>query len=162
MRRVTGKAAREARRRRAKQEGYPTSSILLFRKANGARQFMLSGQWKLPEPEESNRGLKVWLDDRRPAPEGWLAVKWPEFVIEILRCFNVAEISLDHDLGDDARGTGYTVLLWIEDQVATRRYVPPVIHIHSDNGPGIDRMRRAVARIERFVKEREEACKTEG
>nr|WP_309249558.1 cyclic-phosphate processing receiver domain-containing protein [Paraburkholderia sp. CNPSo 3272] len=30
----------------------------------------------------------------------------------------VEEISLDHDLGDDARDTGYDVILWIEEVVA--------------------------------------------
>jgi hypothetical protein len=31
----------------------------------------------------------------------------------------VQELSLDHDLGDDARGTGYDVILWIEEAVVS-------------------------------------------
>ncbi|WP_309295279.1 cyclic-phosphate processing receiver domain-containing protein [Aeromonas caviae] len=41
------------------------------------------------------------------------------------------EISLDHDLGDDGRGTGYDVILWIENEVMTNYFIPPKIHIHS-------------------------------
>jgi len=59
-------------------------------------------------------GIKVWLDDVRPAPDGWNTVRWPQDAIELLARGNVSRISLDHDLGDDARGTGYDVLLWIE------------------------------------------------
>jgi hypothetical protein len=43
----------------------------------------------------------------------------------------VEEISLDHDLGDDQKGTGYDVLLWIEEQVFLKGYVPPKISVRS-------------------------------
>ena len=45
----------------------------------------------------------------------------------------MSEISLDHDLGDDVRGTGYDVILWIEEAVACNDFVPPIINIHSAN-----------------------------
>src|SRR5215468_3032439 len=38
--------------------------------------------------------------------------------------------SLEHDLGNDTR-TGCDVLTWIEEAVATRRFVPSTIAIHS-------------------------------
>ena len=40
-------------------------------------------------------------------------------MIALLEAGNVTEISLDHDLGDDDRGTGYDVILWIEQALAT-------------------------------------------
>ena len=55
--------------------------------------------------------MKVYLDDERAAPAGWVDVRWPEEVIELLKTGNVTELSLDHDLGDDGHGTGYDVLL---------------------------------------------------
>ena len=55
--------------------------------------------------------MKIFLDDERPTPNGWIGLRWPEEVIELLTTKNVTEISLDHDLGDDAHGTGYDVLL---------------------------------------------------
>lgn len=36
----------------------------------------------------------------------------------------VTELSLDHDLGDGACGTGYDVIVWIEEAVALRGFVP--------------------------------------
>ncbi|EOZ5442478.1 cyclic-phosphate processing receiver domain-containing protein [Vibrio vulnificus] len=34
-------------------------------------------------------------------------------------------MSLDHDLGDDEHSTGYDVVLWIEEAVATQGFQPP-------------------------------------
>tara|TARA_R110002049_G_scaffold285698_4_gene467063 strand:- start:225547 stop:225711 length:165 start_codon:yes stop_codon:yes gene_type:complete len=54
--------------------------------------------------------MKVYLDDERETPQGWIRVYWPDEAIELLRSGEVIEISLDHDLGDDNRGTGYDVI----------------------------------------------------
>ena len=64
--------------------------------------------------------MKIYLDDERPTPKGWHRVYWPEEAIVLLQQGTVTEISLDHDLGDDAHGTGYDVVLWIEEAVATQ------------------------------------------
>lgn len=77
--------------------------------------------------------MKIFLDDERPTPEGWTRVYWPDEAIALLQTGNVSEISLDHDLGDDRRGTGYDVLLWIEEAVMTRQFKPPKIIVHSAN-----------------------------
>jgi len=56
--------------------------------------------------------MKVYLNDERKTPDGWVRVYWPDEAIELLKTGCVADISLDHDLGDDERGTGYDVVLW--------------------------------------------------
>ena len=50
--------------------------------------------------------MRVYLDDERNTPAGWVRVYWPDEAIALLEAGLVSEISLDHDLGDDARGTG--------------------------------------------------------
>ena len=57
--------------------------------------------------------MKLYLDDERKTPVGWVRVFWPEGAIAWLKTEMVTEISLDHDLGDDDRGTGYDVILWM-------------------------------------------------
>lgn len=77
--------------------------------------------------------MKIYLDDERQPPEGWLLVRWPDEVIEHLKSGQVTHISLDHDLGDDARGTGYDVILWLEEAVVKQGFIPPAIQIHTAN-----------------------------
>ena len=62
--------------------------------------------------------IKVYLDDERSAPDGWVHVKTPAQTIALLETGEVSHLSLDHDLGDDENiGTGYDVVLWMEEQV---------------------------------------------
>lgn len=63
----------------------------------------------------------------------------------------MTELSLDHDLGDDARGTGYTVLLWLEEQVALHGMKPPRIQVHSANTSARLKMEAAIAAIDRLA-----------
>ncbi len=92
--------------------------------------------------------MKVYLDDERITPEGWQRVYWPEEAIALLQGGLVTEISLDHDLGDDEHGTGYDVLLWIEEAVVSSNFKPPVMQVHSANSSARQKMQAAIAQIE--------------
>lgn len=92
--------------------------------------------------------MKVFLDDERSTPEGWVRVYWPDEAIALLQTGEVTEISLDHDLGDDARGTGYDVVLWVEEAVHLHGFVPPRMHVHSANSAARVRMLAGIAAIE--------------
>lgn len=94
--------------------------------------------------------MQVWLDDERPAPDGWHHCRWPDEVIALLKTGKVEVVSLDHDLGDDKRGTGYDVLLWIEEHVWETRKKPPKIIIHTANPAARLRMARAKTQIYRL------------
>ena len=91
--------------------------------------------------------MKVYLDDERKTPEGWVRTYWPDEVIRLLQTENVEEISLDHDLGDDDRGTGYDVILWIEEAVFTQGFVAPKIRVHSANSSAREKMEHGIASI---------------
>lgn len=94
--------------------------------------------------------MKIFLDDSRDAPSGWVRCRWPDEVIELLRNEQVEVISLDHDLGDDERGTGYDVLLWLECRVVFEGFQPPELLLHTSNPVARDRMRAAIASIKRL------------
>lgn len=95
---------------------------------------------------------RVFLDDERATPEGWVRVYWPDEAIELLETNAVAEISLDHDLGDDERGTGYDVVLWIEEAVALQGFTPPKIYVHSANSSAWEKMESGITTIDRLFK----------
>lgn len=97
--------------------------------------------------------MKVYLDDERPTPAGWARVYWPEEAIALLESGNVSHISLDHDLGDDVHGTGYDVVLWIEEAVMTRGFVPPQMSVHSANSSARQKMEQGIQSILRYLDE---------
>ena len=111
------------------------------------------GQFKLVQTYGPLRELRVWLDDDRvdrAAPSGWIQVTTAVQAIELLRTGKVAELSLDHDLGDDRRhGRGVDVIdFLIEQQEVYGRYLWPRegITLHTANPAGRDAMARAIRR----------------
>ena len=101
-----------------------------------------------------NESIKVYLDDERQEPNGWIRVKTPSEVIKLLKKKDVSHLSLDHDLGDDKNiGTGYDVLNWIEEQVFTNKnFKCPEITIHTANPSARRKMELALRSIKRKYK----------
>jgi hypothetical protein len=101
--------------------------------------------------------MRIFLDDERTTPEGWVRAYWPDEVIAHLTRGDVTEVSLDHDLGDDERGTGYDVVLWVEEAVATRGFVAPKLTVHSANSSARAKMEQGIAKIARMISEASQA-----
>lgn len=104
-------------------------------------------------------GLKIFLDDVREAPKGWVKVTTARQAIEYLKYYPVDEISLDHDLGPRKRQTGYDVLLWLEELVVEGNEFGqpnpntlPKIHIHTSNPVARKRMEQALESIKNKYK----------
>lgn len=117
--------------------------------------------------------MRMWLDDERDPQEWlpnirwfrgrdlkelaeWVWVKTSHDAIALLEAEDIIEASLDHDLGEpDVVGDGYQVAVWIEERVASDdSYLPPVLHVHSSNIAGRQRLEAAVASIDRLVARR--------
>jgi hypothetical protein len=88
---------------------------------------------KLPPGEGP---IKLYLDDLRPTPPGWLGVKTVEEAIAVLQSGRVQEASLDHDLGLEHR-SGYELTVWMKQHNV---WPGNGVTVHSDNGPGIQNM----------------------
>lgn len=109
--------------------------------------------------------MRVYLDDVRPAPEGWTLARSYKEAIALLSQGNVTVISLDHDLGiietgnvgeivigreDADTKTGYDVACWIEERAAAGKYTVlnlPEIVCHSANPVGRKRIEQAITSI---------------
>lgn len=92
--------------------------------------------------------MKLWIDDVRPAPDGYVWIKSVNEAIKEINWrnalnLNISLIDIDHDAGDYAYDGGdYIKLLdWLEE---TGRNYP--IHIHSMNPVGAENMRRIIER----------------
>ena len=93
--------------------------------------------------------MKLWIDDVRPAPEGYVWRKSVNEAIDLLSDLinfgidDIEVLDIDHDAGDYASDGGdYIKLLdWLEE---TGRNYP--IRIHSQNVVGVQNMRRIIER----------------
>lgn len=103
--------------------------------------------------------MRLWHDDIRPAPEGWI---WARTNAEAQKLLEehygeIEEASLDHDLGFENAdpngngaiylaghspdGTGLDLVRWMIENDR----IPPKVTIHSWNSDGALRMARALA-----------------
>lgn len=90
--------------------------------------------------------MKLWIDDVRPAPEGYFWTKTVKKTIIVIEeaefmGYKIDEISIDHDAGEFGPPDYIKLLDWLEE---TGRNYP--IHIHSQNPVGIENMRRIIQR----------------
>lgn len=98
--------------------------------------------------------MKIWVDDIRPAPEGYRWCQRTNSAIDFIRTMetlyrhgDIAEpielIDLDYDAGEYAccGGDYVKILDWLE---RTGRNYP--IRIHSMNPVGVENMRRIIER----------------
>ena len=87
--------------------------------------------------------------------------------IRLLETSTVHRISLDHDLGDEASGTGYEVAKWIEARAfawsqGDEAGLPPLEWaIHSQNPVGLGNMTKALRNADRFWAMRKAPSSTE-
>ena len=81
---------------------------------------------------------RVYLDDLRRAPHGWIQTQTAEETIALLKEGDVVELSLDYNLGPATTQTGAAVLEWIDRQIVENPewQLPKVIHIHSSHHRG--------------------------
>lgn len=112
--------------------------------------------------------IRLWLDDMRPAPPGWIHVKTDHEARAYLVKRDVAVASLDHDLGAcevcldgltpeawlersgyqsmphcEHFGTGYTLVCWMEE---TDNWPGAKPTVHSANPVGRARMQMVIDR----------------
>lgn len=92
--------------------------------------------------------MRMWLDDVRTAPEGWVWVKTYQQAITCLEGNNVVQVSLDHDLGEEK--TGYNVAQWIEERAASGNMGKILWSVHSANTVGRKRIEAAMRSAESF------------
>lgn len=94
--------------------------------------------------------MKIYLDDVREAPKGWIRVHTYEEAIEGLKTGRVEQISLDNDLGTEKEG--YDVAKWIERQTFETNFRPPKIWIHSANPVAARNIEATAVAIERMAR----------
>ena len=98
--------------------------------------------------------MKLWIDDCRPAPEGYKWVKtvseakiWCCQHIDPHKILHIEEFNLDHDAGDyKSSGGDYIELLnWLETKQNCYNWIiNSTFKIHSMNPVGVQNMRTII------------------
>lgn len=90
--------------------------------------------------------VKIWVDDVRPAPEGYMNAYTTNIAISLISIaidlgIDIELIDLDHDAGIYASDGGdyIKILDWME-----RKQISIPIRIHSMNPVGVENMRRII------------------
>jgi len=101
--------------------------------------------------------IKLFVDDERPCPKGWIPAFNYDEAIASLRWENVEELSLDHDLGNGP--TGYDIIKvleeWYHDGGQWREKVPKIVSCHSSNPVGRKRIETVIEILKLLRKEKE-------
>ena len=95
--------------------------------------------------------MKIWVDDLREAPEGYI---WCKSTNEALRLIvsnidNIAEIHLDHDMGDTFGGDAINILNELErkshrSEAFAKAVNKIVFKIHTANPVGAANMKAII------------------
>jgi len=108
-------------------------------------------------PLENTKFKGLWVDDERPLPDGYAEAGWTiartfHETITKLELIEFDEVSLDHDLGRGSlyghrEMTGYDILNWlVQRKVLDGEYTPPIVHVHTANIVGREKMDAIVKR----------------
>ena len=94
--------------------------------------------------------MKVYLDDIRPTPPGWIRTYKVRDTCDILLTRKVEYLSLDNDLGfEDPKQEGHNVISFIEEQLFNDPTFPvPIITFHSSNEGRKALMKPALEKLE--------------
>jgi len=94
--------------------------------------------------------LKIWLDDKRVNPDGFVWIKSASEVIKILEndLIEIEYISFDHDLGQKL--SGYNVAQEIEKLCFQKKIKCPDWNVHSANPTGKQNIIKAMTQAEKF------------
>lgn len=94
--------------------------------------------------------MKLWVDDIRPAPEGWYQAHSVNVAKEMILANwgNIEILSIDYDSGDYNKfgGDYINILKWLEEaeHKTNKKIVTFPIHIHSMNPVGVQNMRNII------------------
>lgn len=92
--------------------------------------------------------MKLWIDDIRVAPEGWVWATTSADAIKMILSHSIEEISFDHDLGGE--DTAYRVATLIEERAYQGKIPRMIWHVHSANPVGERNIRMAMQNADKY------------
>jgi len=92
--------------------------------------------------------MKVYLDDERQTPEGWIRVYTVQECLVLLQTRKCTHVSFDNDLGEN-QPQGFKALDALEEMVYEDPTFPvPIITVHSSNPARVQSMQQTAIKLE--------------
>lgn len=129
----------------------PTKETLQFW-CSGQKERGLQNQFQESFLKYHKHKMKIFLDDRRNTPNGFIRTRTVKTTIELLKWNNgnIDTVSLDNDLGKGLT-EGRMVARWIEEQAFLGLLDPiPNLIVHSDNNVARNDMMRAFENAKKY------------
>ena len=97
--------------------------------------------------------MKIFLDDHREPPAGWVKGTHPDEVISHILQGEAEIIDLDYHPGNDGKYTGLTVLKWLQNEIGEGRTpaVVPWNMIHTSDQEAWEIMEGIRRRIYKWI-----------
>lgn len=106
------------------------------------------GGKKFNQEKDMKAGIKIWIDDIREAPDGFLWFKsvndFIDWCYEKQDLSDVVLIDTDHDAGDYQKDGGDYIVCF--DYLRVNKIKDLTIHIHSANPVGANHIRQIISR----------------
>ena len=101
--------------------------------------------------------VRLYFDDERNAPKGWIVVR-PNEMSEIIAAIVTLKpeaalidaISFDHDLGD-GYPSGYDFFCMLEEAYHVNNVIPPMLYVHSMNAAGRQNIVNGIDNLNRYL-----------
>ena len=90
--------------------------------------------------------MKIFYDEKKDSPDGWIGIKNPKDVINNLKRGLVKYLSI----GDDDEKSSDFILLWIEEAIINFGFKPPFIKTHSISSPTRKKIENAIRSIKKY------------
>lgn len=98
--------------------------------------------------------MKLFIDDIRPIPEGWIGARNIGDAAFFMRNQTFTAISFDNDMGEEKEGAD--LANWLEQKLATgefskERFKNCVFTVHSSNPAACVRIEQALVKIRELI-----------
>ena len=91
--------------------------------------------------------MKLYVDDTRLCPDGWVLARTYEEALELLRAGQVTHLDLDWNLGQGRDRTGLSILHWLGTAVRSRQIPLPDISVETADAGARQQMLELARRI---------------
>jgi hypothetical protein len=96
--------------------------------------------------------MKLYVDEQKAAPKGWMAATKPQEAIALLQTGTVDVLNLQSDLNSPKFGSAMDLLNWMKTAILNYGLIPPTIKFHGEDSVQTERLQIEVLKIKNLYR----------